>query len=83
MRARFVFAPHGVKFHGSKTIVQAHDKAHHTVLSVQVRGNAKHGYHMRAISGRKHTAWLSLKNRRVVLEAAVQIGQRPSLNRAH
>ncbi|MDX6539563.1 MAG: hypothetical protein QOI71_1173 [Gaiellales bacterium] len=83
VRARFVFAPHGVTFHASKTIVQAHDKAHHTVLWVQVRGNAKHGYHMRAISGRKHTAWLSLKNRRVVLEAAVQIGQRPSLKRAH
>ena len=83
MRARFVFAPHGVKLRGSKTIVKAHDKAHHTVLSVQVRGDAKHGYHMRAISGRKHSAWISLSNRRAVLEAAVLLGKRPTLNRAH
>ena len=83
VRARFVFAPHGVTIHGSRTLVQARDKAHHTVLQVQVRGDAKHGYRMRAISGDKHTAWLTLRNRRAVLEAAVVIGKRPSLNRAH
>ena len=79
VRARFVFAPRGVAIHGSRTIVEAHDKTHHTVLSVQVRGDAKHGYHMRSTSGHRHSAWLSLKNRRVVLEAAVLLGKRPTL----
>ena len=83
VRARFVFTPHGVKLRGAKTIVKARDKAHHTVLSVQVRGDAKHGYHMRASSGHKHSAWISLENRRAVLEAAVLLGKRPTLNRAH
>ncbi len=79
VRTRFVFAPHGIVYHGSKTIVEARDKARHMVLSVQVRGNAKHGYHMRATSGNRHSAWISLKNRRVVLEAAVLLGRRPTL----
>ena len=83
VRARFVFAPHGVKIRGSKIIMEGHDKARHTVLSVQLRGNAKHGYQMRAISGHMHSAWLTLRNRRVVLEAAVVIGNRPTLKRTH
>ncbi len=83
VRARFVFAPHGIKIRGSKTIVRGLDKAHRTVLWVQVRGDAKHGYRMRAVSGHKHSPWLSLGNRRAVLEAAVAIGKSPTLKLAH
>ena len=83
VRARFVFAPHGIKIRGAKKIVEGRDATRHTVLWVQVRGNAKHGYRMRAISGHKHSAWLTLGNRRAVLEAAVVIGKSPTLKRAH
>jgi hypothetical protein len=83
VRARFVFSPHGVKIRGSKTILKGRDAAGHIVLTVQVRGDAKHGYHLRALSGGKRSAWLSLPNRRAVLETALNPGSRPILIRSH
>ena len=53
------------------------------VLSVEARGNAQHGYRLRAVSGAKHSDWLQLRNHRVVLEAALRLGKRPTLYRAH
>ena len=83
VRARFVFAPRGMSFRGTRTILNGKDTAGHIVLRVLVRGNAKHGYHLRAVSGSKKSAWLSLNNHRVVLETAMHPGGRPSLIRAH
>jgi hypothetical protein len=83
MRARFVFAPHGVRIHGTKTVMRGRNAAGRTVLSVEVSGNAQHGYRLRAVSGAKHSAWLQLSNHRVVLEAALHLGKRPTLYRAH
>jgi hypothetical protein len=82
-RARFAFAPRGVRIHGTKTIMRGRNATGHVVLIVQVRGSAHHRYLLRAVSGGKHTAWLSLGDRRVVLEAALRLGKRPTLNRAH
>jgi hypothetical protein len=83
VRARFVFAPHGARIHGRKTIMRGRNAAGQTVLSVEVSGNAQHGYRLRAVSGAKHSAWLQLSNHRVVLEAALHLGKRPTLYRAH
>jgi hypothetical protein len=83
VRARFVFAPHGISFRGTKTIVRGRNAAGHIVLSVQVSGNAVNGYRLRAVSGAKHSSWLSLGNHRVVLEATLRLGKRPTLYRAH
>ena len=83
LRARFAFAPHGIHIHGTKTIVRGRNAAGHVALTVEVRGNAQHGYRLRATSGSRHSAWLRLSNRRVVLEAALQLGKRPTLYRAH
>ena len=83
IRARFAFAPHGVRFRGSKTILRGRDAAGHLVLWVQARGSAARGYQLRAISGGKRSPWLSLTNRRALLEAAVRPGTRPTLTRAH
>ena len=77
VRARFVFSPKGIKFHGTKTIVRGRDAAGHIVLTVMVRGDAKHGYQLRAVNGGKKSAWLKLKNKRVVLVAALSPGLRP------
>jgi hypothetical protein len=83
VRARFVFSPHGVKIRVSKTILKGRDAAGHVVLTVQVRGDAKHGYRLRALSGGKRSAWLALPNRRAVLETALSPGSRPILIRSH
>jgi hypothetical protein len=83
VRARFAFAPHGARIRGTRTIMRGRTPAGHLVLSVQVRGNAQHGYRLRAVSGSRHSAWLTLSNRRFVLEAALRPGKRPTLNRAH
>ena len=83
VRARFVFAPHGISYRGTTTILKGRNAAGHTVLWVKVRGNAKHGYQLRAFSGGKRSAWLSLTNRRTVLEVAMRPGTRPTLLRAH
>jgi hypothetical protein len=83
VRARFAFAPHGSHIHGTKTIVRGRNAAGHVVLTVEVRGNAQHGYRLRAASGSRHSAWLALSNRRVVLEATLQLGKRPTLYRVH
>ncbi|HET6172790.1 MAG TPA: hypothetical protein VFD90_09295 [Gaiellales bacterium] len=82
VRARFVFAPHGAHFHGTRTIVRGHDAVGHVVLTVQVTGNPKHGYRLRAVSGDKHSAWLPAGNRRTVLVAVLNPGRHPSLFRA-
>ena len=83
VRARFVFAPRGIKFHGTKTIVRGRDASGHLVLTVMVRGDAKHGYQLRATDGGKKSTWLKLKNKRVVLVAALSPGLRPTLTKAH
>jgi Ca2+-binding RTX toxin-like protein len=83
IRARFVFAPKGIRFHGAKTIVLARDTAGHTVLRVQARGNATHGYQLRAVGDAKQSAWLKVDEKRVVLVAALIPGKRPALTRAH
>ena len=83
VRARFVFAPRGIKFHGTKTIVRGRDASGHLVLTVMVRGDAKHGYQLRATNGGKKSTWLKLKNKRVVLVAALSPGLRPTLTKAH
>jgi hypothetical protein len=83
VRARFVFAPRGIKFHGTKTIVKGRDASGHIVLTVVVRGDAKHGYTLRAANGGKQSTWLTLKNKRVVLVATLSPGLRPVLTRAH
>jgi hypothetical protein len=83
VRARFVFSPRGIKFHGSKTIVRGRDAAGHIVLTVLVRGDATHGYKLRAVNGGKQSTWLTLKNKRVILVATLTPGLRPSLTRAH
>jgi hypothetical protein len=82
-RARFAFAPRGTRIQGTKTILRGRNATGHVVLIVQVRGTSHHRYLLRAVSAGKHTAWLSLANRRVVLEAALHLGKRPTLNRAH
>ncbi len=82
-RARFVFAPHGVRIHGTRTIMRGRNAAGRTVLSVEVTGNAHRGYRLRAVSGARHSAWLSLGNHRFVLVAALHGSKRPTLNRAH
>jgi hypothetical protein len=48
-----------------------------------VRGDAKHGYTLRAANGGKQSTWLKLKNKRVVLVATLSPGLRPVLTRAH
>jgi multicopper oxidase len=83
IRARFAFAPRGIRIRGSQTILRGRDAAGHLVLWVQARGSAAHGYQLRAISGDKRSPWLSLTNRRAVLEAALRPGTRPTLTRAH
>lgn len=83
MRARFVFAPHGAHFHGTKTIVRGRNGSGHIVLTVEVAGNATHGYRLRAVSAGKHSVWLRVGNRRTLLQAALNPGKRPSLTRAH
>ena len=83
VRARFVFAPRGIKFHGTKTIVRGRDASGHIVLTVMVRGDAKHGYQLRATNGGKQSTWLKLKNKRVVLVATLSPGLRPTLTKAH
>jgi hypothetical protein len=83
VRARFVFAPHGISYRGTQTILKGRNAAGHIVLRVQVSGNAKHGYKVRAVSGGKKSPWLTLPNRRTVLEAAMRPGTRPTLHRAH
>ena len=83
VQARFVFAPKGIKFHGTKTIVRGRDASGHIVLKVMVRGDAKHGYQLRATNGGKQSKWLKLKNKRVVLVATLSPGLRPSLTKAN
>jgi hypothetical protein len=83
VRARFVFSPRGIKFHGSKTIVKGRDASGRIVLTVVVRGDAKYGYKLRAINAGKQSAQLTLKNKRVVLVATLTPGLRPSLTKAH
>ena len=51
VKARFVFAPKGFKFHGAKTIVMARDANGHIVLKVQAKGSVKHGYKVRIVGG--------------------------------
>jgi hypothetical protein len=82
LHARFVFSPRGISFRGTKTIVRGRNAAGRIVLTVQVRGNARHGYRLRAVSGNKHSLWLSLANRSATLEAVMRLGERPTLNRA-
>ena len=82
VRARFVFSPKGIKFHGSKTIVKGRDASGHIVLTVVVRGDAIHGYKLRAANGGMQSKWLTLKNKRVVLVATLSPGLRPSLVKA-
>ena len=83
VRARFVFAPRGIKFHGWKTIVRGRDASGHIVLTVVARGDAIHGYRLRAVNSGKQSAQLKLNNRRVVLVATLSPGIRPSLTKAH
>jgi Ca2+-binding RTX toxin-like protein len=83
VRARFVFSPRGIKFHGWKTIVRGRDAGGHIVLTVVVRGDATHGYQLRAVNGGKQSAKLKLNNQRVVLVATLSPGIRPALTRAH
>jgi hypothetical protein len=83
VRARFIFAPHGIKVRGTKTLLRGRDAAGRTVLWVLVRGNAAHGYQLRAVGSGKRSPWLSLHNRRVVLEAALRPGTRPTLTQTH
>ena len=83
VQARFVFAPKGIKFHGTKTIVRGRDASGHIVLKVMVRGDAKHGYQLRASNGGKQSKWLKLKNKRVVLVATLSPGLKPSLAKAN
>ena len=70
-----MFAPHGARFHGIKTIVRGHNGSGHIVLTVQVAGNATHGYRLRAVSGGKRSVWLRVGNRRTLLQAALQSRQ--------
>ena len=83
VQARFIFAPKGIKFHGTKTIVRGRDASGHIVLKVMVRGDAKHGYQLRATNGGKQSKWLKLKNKRVVLVATLSPGLKPSLAKAN
>ena len=83
VRARFVFSPRGIKFHGTKTIVRGRNANGLVVLTVVVRGDATHGYQLRAANGGKQSAWLKLKNKRVVLVATLSPGLRPTLTKAH
>jgi hypothetical protein len=83
VQARFVFAPRGIKFHGTKTIVRGRDASGHIVLTVMVRGDKTHGYKLRASNGGKQSPWLKLKNKRIVLVATLSPGLRPSLARAN
>ena len=83
VRARFVFSPRGMKFHGWKTIVRGRDAGGHIVLTVVVRGDAIHGYQLRAVNGGKQSAKLKLNNKRVVLVATLTPGIRPTLTRPH
>ncbi|MDX6540640.1 MAG: hypothetical protein QOI71_2250, partial [Gaiellales bacterium] len=83
VRARFVFSPRGIKFHGSKTIVRGRDASGLIVLRVVVRGNATHGYQLRAFNGGKQSTWLKLNNKRVVLVATLTPGARPTLVKGH
>jgi hypothetical protein len=83
VRARFVFAPKGIKFHGTKTIVRGRDASGHIVLTVVVRGDKTHGYQLRAANGGKQSKWLKLKNKRVILVATLSPGLRPSLAKAN
>jgi Ca2+-binding RTX toxin-like protein len=83
IRARFVFAPRGKAMHGVKTIVKAHSAKGRTVLRVLAKGNAKHGYKLRVVSGGKHSAWLAVHGGRVALVAVTHAGSRPSLIRTH
>ena len=83
VRARFAFAPHGTRVRGTRTIMRGRNADGHVVLSVEARGNAQLGYRLRAVSGGRRSAWLSLSNRRFVLEAVMRLGKRPTLHRAH
>ncbi|HET6173723.1 MAG TPA: hypothetical protein VFD90_14005, partial [Gaiellales bacterium] len=83
VRARFVFSPRGIKFHGWKTIVRGRDAGGHIVLTVVVRGDASHGYQLRAVNSGKQSAKLTLGNTRAVLVATLSPGLRPSLTKAH
>jgi Ca2+-binding RTX toxin-like protein len=83
VRARFVFSPKGITFHGTKTIVRGRDAAGHIVLTVVVRGDKIHGYQLRAVNGGKQSKWLKLKNKRAVLVATLSTGIRPTLTKAH
>jgi Ca2+-binding RTX toxin-like protein len=83
VKTRFVFAPRGIKIHGVKTIVKARNSSGLALLRIQVRGNAKHGYELRAVSGTKHTRWIKLANKRVVIIAALSATQQLSLAKAH
>lgn len=83
VRARFVFAPRGIRFRGTKTIMTGRNAVGHVVLTVQVRGNARYGYRLRAVSGNNHSKWLLLGNHRIVLEVVLNLGKRPTLYRAH
>ena len=82
VRARFVFAPKGIKFRGTKTIVRGRDASGHVVLTVVVRGDKQHGYQLRASNGGKQSKWLKLKNKRVILVATLSPGLRPRLAKA-
>ena len=82
VQARFVFAPKGIKFRGTKTIVRGRDASGHVVLTVVVRGDKQHGYQLRAANGGKQSKWLKLKNKRVVLVATLSPGLRPCLAKA-
>jgi Ca2+-binding RTX toxin-like protein len=82
VKTRFVFAPNGMKIHSVKTILKARNSSGRSVLRIQVRGNAKHGYTLRAVSGSKHTRWMKLTNKRVVIIAALSSSEKLSLVKA-
>jgi hypothetical protein len=83
VRARFVFSPRGIRFHGTKTIVRGRNASGRIVLTVVVRGDASHGYQLRAIDSGKTSMWLTLKNKKVVLVATLTPGLRPTLTKGH
>ena len=63
--------------------MRGRDAGGHIVLTVVVRGDANHGYQLRAVNGGKQSAKLHLTNERIVLVATLSPGIRPALTRAH
>ena len=63
--------------------MRGRDASGHIVLTVVARGDAIHGYRLRAVNSGKQSAQLKLNNKRVVLVATLSPGIRPSLTKAH